>query len=70
MRIDAHQHFWTHSAAEYPWIGPGMDRLARDFGPRRWDEIGEPVEELGDGNTPLTIRSSARETSPTCHWPT
>jgi L-fuconolactonase len=33
MRIDAHQHFWTYSAAEYPWIGPGMERLARDFGP-------------------------------------
>ena len=33
MRIDAHQHFWTYSAAEYPWIGPGMERLARDYLP-------------------------------------
>ena len=33
MRIDAHQHFWRYSAAEYPWIGPGMERLARDYLP-------------------------------------
>jgi L-fuconolactonase len=33
MRIDAHQHFWNYSAAEYPWIGAGMDRLARDYRP-------------------------------------
>lgn len=30
MRIDAHQHFWKYSAEEYPWIGKGMERLARD----------------------------------------
>lgn len=33
MRIDAHQHFWQYSAAEYGWIGPGMERLQRDFLP-------------------------------------
>ena len=33
MRIDAHQHFWKYSAAEYPWIGGDMQRLARDFLP-------------------------------------
>ena len=33
MRIDAHQHFWSYSAAEYPWIGTGMERLARDHLP-------------------------------------
>jgi len=33
MRIDAHQHFWNYSAAEYPWIGAGMERLARDHLP-------------------------------------
>ncbi len=32
-RIDAHQHFWRYSAAEYPWIGPHMERLRRDFLP-------------------------------------
>lgn len=33
MRIDAHQHFWNYSATEYPWIGAGMERLARDYLP-------------------------------------
>jgi L-fuconolactonase len=33
MRIDSHQHFWTYSAADYPWIGAGMERLARDYLP-------------------------------------
>lgn len=31
--IDAHHHFWTYSAAEYPWMGEGMEGLRRDFGP-------------------------------------
>ena len=34
MRIDAHQHFWSYSAAEYPWIGKGMERLAHDHLPK------------------------------------
>jgi len=33
MRVDAHQHFWQYSAEEYPWIGDGMERLARDYLP-------------------------------------
>lgn len=33
MRIDAHQHFWTYDAGRYPWIGPELEVLARDFGP-------------------------------------
>jgi len=33
VRIDAHQHFWRYSAADYPWIDAGMARLARDFLP-------------------------------------
>lgn len=32
-RLDSHQHFWRHVAADYPWIGPGMEALARDFLP-------------------------------------
>jgi len=32
MRIDAHQHFWRYSAAEYGWIQPGSP-LQRDFLP-------------------------------------
>ncbi|MGU7773503.1 amidohydrolase family protein [Burkholderia sp. MR1-5-21] len=29
-RIDSHQHFWRYRADDYPWIGAGMDMLARD----------------------------------------
>ena len=31
MNIDSHQHFWRYSAEDYPWIGTGMERIARDF---------------------------------------
>jgi len=31
MKIDAHQHLWRYSPDDYPWIGPGMERIARDF---------------------------------------
>lgn len=33
MRIDAHQHFWQYTAAEYGWLGDGMEQLRRDFLP-------------------------------------
>lgn len=33
MRVNAHQHFWAYSADNYPWIGEGMERLARDYLP-------------------------------------
>lgn len=32
-RIDSHQHFWRYDAAEFPWIGSGMQDLARDWLP-------------------------------------
>ena len=31
--IDAHQHFWRYSAAEYGWIDDSMAALRRDFLP-------------------------------------
>lgn len=33
FRVDAHQHFWRYSAAEYPWIDDAMGALKRDFLP-------------------------------------
>ena len=33
MKIDAHQHFWKYSAAQYGWIGAEMQGLKRDFLP-------------------------------------
>ena len=43
MTIDAHQHFWHYSAAEYPWIGPGMERLARDYLPADLEAVTRPL---------------------------
>jgi L-fuconolactonase len=33
MRIDTHQHFWAYNPREYPWMGPGMESLQRDYLP-------------------------------------
>ena len=33
MRIDAHQHFWRYSAAEYEWIDDNMRAIRADFYP-------------------------------------
>ena len=33
MPIDAHQHYWRYRPDQFPWIGPGMQALARDFLP-------------------------------------
>lgn len=60
MRIDAHQHFWRYSAAEYPWIGPGMERLARDFLPA---DLAPLLEAGGIGGTvAVQARQSLEET--------
>lgn len=42
MRIDAHQHFWRYAQAEYPWIGAGMERIARDFLPGDLADVARP----------------------------
>src|SRR5439155_7178970 len=33
MRVDAHHHFWEIGRYEYPWMGPGLVALRRNFGP-------------------------------------
>ena len=59
MTIDAHQHFWAYSRAEYPWIGPGMERLARDYLPADLEEVARP---LGiDGSVAVQARQSLAE---------
>ncbi|MFY9341639.1 MAG: amidohydrolase family protein [Planctomycetota bacterium] len=61
MRIDAHQHFWRYSAAEYPWIDDRMRRIARDFLP------GDLAPSLAtgslDGCIAVQARSSLAETT-------
>ena len=34
MRLDAHQHFWKYSPAEYGWINDKMSALKRNFLPQ------------------------------------
>ncbi len=60
MRIDAHQHFWKYSAAEYPWIGVGMERLARDYLP---GDLAPNLTAAGlDGSVAVQARQSLDET--------
>ncbi len=62
MRIDSHQHFWNYSAAEYPWIGPGMERLARDYLP---EDLAPLLAAEGiHGSVAVQARQSVAES----HW--
>ena len=62
MNIDSHQHFWSYSAAEYPWIGPGMERLARDYLPV---DLEGPALAAGIGGT---VAVQARQTLEETCW--
>lgn len=62
MSIDAHQHFWRYTPAEYPWIGAGMERLARDFLPAELAAVARP--EGIAGSVAVQARQSLVET----HW--
>jgi L-fuconolactonase len=59
VQIDAHQHFWRYSAAEYPWIGPAMERLARSYLP---SDLGPLIAAEGvDGTVAVQARQSLEE---------
>jgi len=60
MNIDSHQHFWSYSAAEYPWIGAGMERLARDYLPVDLEEVSAAAG-IG-GTVAVQARQSLEET--------
>jgi L-fuconolactonase len=62
MNIDSHQHFWSYSAAEYPWIGDGMERLARDYLPV---DLEAPAAAAGIGGT---VAVQARQTLEETRW--
>jgi L-fuconolactonase len=62
MNIDSHQHFWSYSAAEYPWIGAGMERLARDYLP---GDLGPVAAAVGIGGT---VAVQARQTLEETRW--
>ncbi|MFG0283797.1 MAG: amidohydrolase family protein [Phycisphaerales bacterium JB039] len=48
MRIDAHQHFWRLSRADYRWLTPDAPVLYRDFEP---DDLAALLDEAGVGAT-------------------
>jgi L-fuconolactonase len=62
MNIDSHQHFWSYSAAEYPWIGAGMERLASDYLPV---DLEAPAAAAGIGGT---VAVQARQTLEETRW--
>lgn len=59
MKIDSHQHFWNYSAAEYPWIGSEMKRLACDYLPGDLQPLAESCG-LG-GSVAVQARQSLEE---------
>lgn len=59
MKIDSHQHFWSYSAAEYPWIGAGMERIARDYLPVDLAAVAAP-QGIG-GSVAVQARQSVAE---------
>jgi L-fuconolactonase len=59
-RLDAHQHFWRYDASRYGWIGPGMEALARDFGPADLEPL---LRAAGiDGSIVVQARQDLQET--------
>jgi L-fuconolactonase len=62
MPIDAHQHFWMYSPAEYDWIDDSMAMLRRDFLP---DDF-KPVLESNDFHASVAVQ--ARQTLEETRW--
>ncbi len=62
MQIDAHQHFWTYTVADYPWIGDGMERLAADFQPVDLEAVARPLGFTG------SVAVQARQTVAESDW--
>ena len=62
MRIDSHQHFWRYSAAAYPWIGAGMEQIARDFLP---DDLAAAAGPAGIGGS---VAVQARQSHEESRW--
>jgi L-fuconolactonase len=60
VRIDAHQHFWRYSAADYAWIDDSMAALRRDFLP---EDARREMDRAGvDASIAVQARSSLDET--------
>jgi L-fuconolactonase len=62
MHVDAHQHFWRYSPAEYEWIDDSMAVLRRDFLP---DDL---KPELESNNFYGSVSVQARQTLEETCW--
>jgi L-fuconolactonase len=62
MKIDAHQHFWRYSAAEYGWIDDNMRAIRADFLP----ETLAPI--LTANGIDGTVAVQARQTLEETNW--
>ena len=62
FRIDAHQHFWIYSRAEYDWIDDSMSALRRNFVPAAL----EP--ELKSNGFHGSVAVQARQTLEETRW--
>ena len=62
MSIDAHQHFWRYSAAEYDWIDDSMARLRRDFLPA------DAEREMAGAGFHACVAVQARQTLEETRW--
>lgn len=60
--IDAHQHFWQYSAAEYGWIGERMPVLRRDYLPP------DLAAELRGAGVTAAISVQARQSVAETDW--
>jgi L-fuconolactonase len=61
-QIDAHHHLWKYSAAEFGWIGPGMDAIRKDFLP------GDLGAEMRCARIDCSIAVQARQTTAETEW--
>ncbi len=60
MKLDAHQHFWRYTAAEYGWIDDAMAALRRDFLP---EDLKPLLDANGfDGSIAVQARQTLEET--------
>jgi L-fuconolactonase len=62
MHIDAHQHFWMYSPAEYEWIDDSMTALRRNFLPH---DLDPELENAGFGGS---IAVQTRQTLEETRW--
>lgn len=60
MLIDSHHHLWQYSEEQYPWIGPEMSVLARDFWVEELRSLAD--ENRMDGFVTVQARQSLAET--------